>query len=155
MFDLGWPEMLVIVVVALLVIGPKDLPTALRTVMGVVRRMRGMAREFHRSLDELARESGLDEVKREFDNVKGLGYDDDVRDALSPVDDLTPDLPSGNSILNPELAAPDAPDEKTESAEEGAERGETDRAEATAGDAESTSAEDEPSDSPAKPGGVA
>ncbi|MFQ5971418.1 MAG: Sec-independent protein translocase protein TatB [Alphaproteobacteria bacterium] len=154
MFDLGWPEMLVIVVVALLVIGPKDLPTALRTIMGIVRRMRGLAREFHRSLDELARESGLDDVKREFDNVKGLGHDDDVRDALSPVDDLTPDLPSGNSILSPELAARD---EKTASAEERAEKSESDRAEATAGDAEKTSSTtaEEPAVSREKPGGVA
>ena len=44
MFDLGWPELMLIMVVALVVIGPKELPNAIRMVMGVVRKVRSAAR---------------------------------------------------------------------------------------------------------------
>ena len=46
MFDIGWPELLLIMVVALVVIGPKDLPAAIRTVTTILRKVRGMAAEF-------------------------------------------------------------------------------------------------------------
>ncbi len=77
MLDLGWPELFVIVLVALVVLGPKELPGAIRTVSGLVRRARGLAREFHKSIDEMARESGLDEVKRDIKKMTEAEIDDD------------------------------------------------------------------------------
>ena len=65
-FGIGSTELLVIVVVALLVVGPKDLPRLLRTIGNFVAKVRGLAREFQGHLDEAMRETGIDEVK---DNV--------------------------------------------------------------------------------------
>jgi sec-independent protein translocase protein TatB len=69
MFDIGGLELLVIAVVALVVIGPKDLPVAIRTVRQWMTRARDLAREFQGGLDDIAREAKLDEVKREIDKA--------------------------------------------------------------------------------------
>lgn len=69
-FGFGYSEMFVCAVVAIIVIGPKDLPKVLRALGRTVAKMRGMAREFQGHLDQALKESGLDEVKKEFDNLK-------------------------------------------------------------------------------------
>jgi sec-independent protein translocase protein TatB len=62
MFDLGWTELLVIGVVALIVVGPKDLPMLFRKVGRFVGKAKGMAREFSRAMDQAADETGVNEV---------------------------------------------------------------------------------------------
>jgi sec-independent protein translocase protein TatB len=69
-FGFGYTEMFVIAVVAIIVIGPKDLPRVLRAFGKTVAKMRGMAREFQGHLDSAMKEAGIDEVKKEFDNIK-------------------------------------------------------------------------------------
>ncbi len=64
MFDLGWTEMLVIGIVALIVIGPKDLPVMFRTVGQFVGKAKGMAREFSRAMNDAANESGVKDVTK-------------------------------------------------------------------------------------------
>ena len=68
-FGLGSSEILVIAVVALIVLGPKDLPRLLRTVGHYMRKIQGMAREFQNHLNEAAKEAGIEDVKKE---VKGM-----------------------------------------------------------------------------------
>ncbi len=62
MFDIGWMELLLIGVVALIVVGPKELPVLFRTVGRYMGKARGMAREFQRSMEQAADESGLREA---------------------------------------------------------------------------------------------
>jgi sec-independent protein translocase protein TatB len=69
MLDIGWSEMLVIAVVAIVIIGPKDLPRTLRIVGRWIGKARAMAREFQNSLDDIARESELDEIKKQIKEV--------------------------------------------------------------------------------------
>ena len=69
MFDIGWSEMLVILVVALIVIGPKDLPRVARSVGRWVAKGRAMAREFQDAIEDMAREAELDKVKKEIEKV--------------------------------------------------------------------------------------
>ncbi|GEN63864.1 Sec-independent protein translocase protein TatB [Acetobacter oeni] len=69
MFDFAWSEFALIGVVALLVIGPKDMPVAIRTVAKAVRKMRGLAGEFQSHVDEMVREADLGEVR---DHVRSL-----------------------------------------------------------------------------------
>ena len=64
MLDIGWPEFAVILIVALLVIGPRDLPRALYTVGKWVRSARKVANEFQRHVDDMMREAELDDLKK-------------------------------------------------------------------------------------------
>jgi len=122
MFDLGWPELMLIMLVALIVIGPKELPNAIRTVMGVVRKLRATAREFQSGIDDLARESGLDEMKRDLkDNLEYY----DPGEALKNINESDKDLlgleddplAAGNSILDPSMK-PDTTDPETKGKDE-------------------------------------
>jgi sec-independent protein translocase protein TatB len=72
MFGIDSPELLVIAVVALVVIGPKELPNLLRSWGKWMTKMRGMASEFRGHVDEMVRQSDLDEVKKQLDAVPGL-----------------------------------------------------------------------------------
>lgn len=64
MFDLGWTELLVIGVVALIVVGPKDLPVLFRNVGRFVGKAKGMAREFSRAMHDAADEAGVNDIAK-------------------------------------------------------------------------------------------
>jgi sec-independent protein translocase protein TatB len=70
MFDISWGEMLVVGVVALVVIGPKELPGVIRAVGRGASKLRGMANDFRGQFDEAMREAEMHEVKKTFDDVK-------------------------------------------------------------------------------------
>lgn len=69
MFDIGWTEMALIAAVAIIVIGPKDLPMALKTVGQWIAKARAMAREFQGSVDEMIRESEIDKLKKDVEEA--------------------------------------------------------------------------------------
>ena len=70
MLDLAWSEIAVIAVVAIVIIGPKDLPEAIRGVAKGVQKLRRMAGEFQQQADELVREAKLDDVRNSIQEVK-------------------------------------------------------------------------------------
>ena len=69
MLDIGWSEMAVIMLVALIVIGPKDLPRLAREIGRWTGKARAMARDFHRAIDDMAREAELDDLKKAVDDA--------------------------------------------------------------------------------------
>ena len=75
MFDLGWAELLVIAIVALVVVGPKDLPGMFRTVGRFIGKARGMARDFQRSMEAAADEAGIKEAGETLRDVGNLARD--------------------------------------------------------------------------------
>ena len=83
MFDLDVSKMLVVGVVALIVIGPKDLPRVLRTVGQTVGRMRRMAAEFQNQFAEAIKEAELEDVKKEFTAIRDSANIDTSFDAAS------------------------------------------------------------------------
>ncbi|MEQ9329319.1 MAG: Sec-independent protein translocase protein TatB [Rhodospirillales bacterium] len=87
MFDIGWSEMMVIGALALIVIGPKDLPKALKTVGKWVRRAKDMAREFQSGVDEMVRESELEEARETLRNTSSL--DKKIADTVDPSGEMT------------------------------------------------------------------
>jgi sec-independent protein translocase protein TatB len=72
-FGVGYSELFLIAVVAIIVIGPKDLPHVLRGFGRTVAKMRGMAREFQGHVDSAMREAGLEDMKREIQGLKSIG----------------------------------------------------------------------------------
>jgi sec-independent protein translocase protein TatB len=80
MFDFGLSmgELMVIALVALIVVGPKDLPKMLRMVGRFVTQLRGMAGEFRRHLDSAIREAGIDEVKKEVKSMTNFTVTADI-----------------------------------------------------------------------------
>ena len=65
MFDIGWPEMMVIGILTIIVVGPRELPRVMRTVMGMIRKIRMMAGDFQNSMEDIAREADLADIKKE------------------------------------------------------------------------------------------
>jgi sec-independent protein translocase protein TatB len=78
-FGLGYTEIFLVAVVAIIVIGPKDLPRVLRGFGKTMAKMRGMAREFQGQLDSAMKDAGLDEVKKEFNNLKTMNPIESVK----------------------------------------------------------------------------
>ncbi|MFC7703341.1 Sec-independent protein translocase protein TatB [Plastorhodobacter daqingensis] len=92
MLDIGWTELLVIGIVALIVVGPKDLPIMFRKLGQITGKMRSMAREFQRALDSAADEAGVRDVARDLKDVtsgKSLGLDG-VQDAVKDLRSIDP-----------------------------------------------------------------
>jgi len=116
MLDFSWSELALIGVVALVVIGPKDLPKALRTAGIWVRKARTISREFQSSVEQMMREAELDEVKKELESVSSVNIAKEIEKAVDPTGDLAeslkpPEMPDLNKIVNESapLAPPAAP----------------------------------------------
>ena len=75
MFDFSMSEIMVIGAVALIAIGPKDLPVAIRTVSGLMKKARKMASEFQTHVDEMVREADLGDVKKTLAEVRSMNLD--------------------------------------------------------------------------------
>lgn len=69
MLDIGWTEILVILVIALIVVGPRDLPKVVRTVGQWMGKARGYARDFQRTIEEAADYTEMDAIKKEIDEA--------------------------------------------------------------------------------------
>lgn len=98
-FGIGTFELMMLAIVAIIVVGPKDLPKLLRTVGQFMTKVRGMAREFQGYLDDAARETGLDDVKKDI----GKMTDFDIKDTLDSVTDPKPkpDKPAAKTDFDP------------------------------------------------------
>jgi sec-independent protein translocase protein TatB len=120
MFDIGWSELVVIAVVALIAIGPKELPGVLRMVGQWIGKARRMATEFQGQFQEAMREAEMADLKKTFDDVKetASGFagnnimtslQKDVGDALK-VEDIntptTPELPTPETFAEVDAHIP-------------------------------------------------
>ncbi len=91
MFDVGWSELVVIGAVALIVIGPKDLPKALRAVGKMTAKVRGMAAEFQGQFQDAMREAEFDALKKEVEGINKAAQDA-TRVDFNPVDTLREEM---------------------------------------------------------------
>ncbi|MBO6719887.1 MAG: twin-arginine translocase subunit TatB [Rhizobiaceae bacterium] len=95
MFDIGWPEMLVVAIVLIVVVGPKDLPAMLRTFGRTTSKLRAMAGDFRKQFDDALKEAELGDVKGIVDDVRKLNPAADIKKALSPMEQAAKDVRSG------------------------------------------------------------
>jgi sec-independent protein translocase protein TatB len=84
MFDLAWSEIALIGVVALIAIGPKDMPVAIKAVAQMVKKARRMAAEFQTHVDEMVREANLHEVRDQINEIRSMDIKGKI---LNAVDD--------------------------------------------------------------------
>ena len=98
LFDIGWPELMLIGAIALVVIGPKDLPRALRIAGYWVRKARTMSREFQSSVEQMIREAELDEMRQELKKATEFDIEKEFHKTVDPDGSLaqsirSPDIP--------------------------------------------------------------
>jgi sec-independent protein translocase protein TatB len=84
MFGFSWAEIGLIMAVALIAIGPKDLPVAIRTVTAMMKKARGMASEFQGHVDEMMRDANLSEVKQEIDKLRRFDFRSAAENTIDP-----------------------------------------------------------------------
>ncbi len=111
MFDIGGLELLVIAIVLIVVVGPKDLPKMLRTFGRVSSQMRRTAGEFRRQFDDALREAELDEIR---EKARELDPRSDIRKAMNPIRAV------GDEIRSSLKTATAAPEPTVPSATQGA-----------------------------------
>jgi len=88
MFDLfSWSHIVILLVVALVVVGPKDLPRLMNMAGKWAGKARAMANEFRKSFDEMARQSELEELRKEIDELKKSNPITDIKESVSGVAD--------------------------------------------------------------------
>jgi sec-independent protein translocase protein TatB len=86
MFDIGWTELVLVAVVAVVVIGPKDLPRAMRFVGQWVGKMKRMSREFQNQFNEALRETELDSVRKDIEKITKIDPLGTVRKELTGIE---------------------------------------------------------------------
>ena len=99
LFDLGWSEILLIGTVALVFIGPKDLPKVMRVAGYWMRKARTLSREFQGSIDQMIREAELDEVRQDLKKATEFDLNKEFHNTIDPTGSLSeslkpPELPS-------------------------------------------------------------
>jgi sec-independent protein translocase protein TatB len=100
MLDLGWQELFLITLVALIVVGPKDLPLLIRSITGWIRGARKMAKDFQVSLEEVARETELDSFRKTSDYSFERSISDFVSNELNVDANVSKDEYKKENVIN-------------------------------------------------------
>jgi sec-independent protein translocase protein TatB len=112
MFDFAWSEILLIGLVALVVIGPKDLPRVLRAVGKWAGKARAVAREFQGSIDQMIRESELEDVRREMEKASSVNLTQEIEQTVDPKGEIQAALAgtAGSTEINMPAATQETSD---------------------------------------------
>jgi sec-independent protein translocase protein TatB len=123
MFDIGWQELFLVAILALIVVGPKELPRLMRTVMRGVRKAREMARDLQSGLDEVAREAELDDLKKELETTGDVAKQ--IESSVDPAGELDRDVQKQLSDAAEDLKESTDPDQPPKPSKPAGEAGET------------------------------
>lgn len=88
MLDIGWQELFIVAVVAILVIGPKELPRAVKAMAQILRKGRSMAREFQDGFDDILREAELDDLKKELSGASPSSLTERLEHSIDPTGEI-------------------------------------------------------------------
>jgi sec-independent protein translocase protein TatB len=119
MFDIGSSELLLIIVVAIVVIGPKDLPRALYKLGQVIGKAKGMARHFRTGVDAMIREAELEELQKQWakenERIMAATQIADTSSEMKPLaDEGVEQLPAPESGITDTVPAPETPPFQTD-----------------------------------------
>jgi sec-independent protein translocase protein TatB len=118
MFDIGWSELLIIGIVALIAIGPKELPTVLRTVGQYMGKIRRMASEFQGQFQDAMREAEMADVKKQFDEMESAASDlthfDPMADVQKEIDQALADESAASPAAETATPEHERPQHSTE-----------------------------------------
>src|ERR1700753_1167561 len=112
MFDLGWDEMAVIAVLALVVLGPKELPNALRTVSMLMKNARKLAGEFQSGVNDIIREADLEDARKKLAEVQSLNktsIQNAIEKAVDPTGEMKSALKEATTNVNQDPTGPTPP----------------------------------------------
>ncbi|CDZ51453.1 Sec-independent protein translocase protein TatB [Neorhizobium galegae] len=111
MLDIGWTELLVIAIVLIVVVGPKDLPPMLRAFGKMTTNLRKMAGDFRSQFDEALKESELDDVRKTISDAQRLNPTNALRDAINPLrqmgQEIRADLQKATQMPTPAVSETD------------------------------------------------
>jgi sec-independent protein translocase protein TatB len=149
LFDIGWSELLLIGVVALVFIGPKDLPRALRVAGYWVGRARTLSREFQSSIDQMIRDAELEEIRQDLKKATEFDIEKEFQKTVDPTGDVAQSIkpPEIPDYFEPASAQPIAPEPAA--LPEGALPASVEAVESTPAEAGGTVAEAQPAAQPA------
>jgi len=118
MLDLGWPEILVIAVVLILVVGPKDLPDMLRTFGRSTKKLRAMAGDFRKQFDEALKEAELGDVSDMINDARKMNPRSMLKDVIDPIESAGRNIKAGlddaMKSAGPSPSKPAQPDKAVE-----------------------------------------
>lgn len=112
MLDLSWGEIVLIGAAAVIFIGPKELPGAIRTLGKFMGKARTMAREFQNNVDDMIREADLEEVKKQVQSAQNVatggmsGLTGAIQNAIDPKGELQKAIAAPEALAAPSLSAP-------------------------------------------------
>jgi len=101
MFDIGWQELFVVAIFALIVVGPKDLPKAIRAITSWIRKAKMMTREFQAGVNDMVREAELDDLKDTLTDPVDIKKT--FTDAVDPDGSLAKDMSLSEDDLTPSV----------------------------------------------------
>ena len=110
MFDVGWIEMAVIALIALVVIGPKELPKAMRSLAKWTRKARSMAREFQSGIDDMVRDADLDDARKAVESAKSFNIGKTLEETIDPTGGLRDEASELEAEMAREAAEEDTGD---------------------------------------------
>ena len=88
MFDIGWQELFIVVAIAIIVVGPQDLPKVLKTITSYVKKARSIIRDFQSGIDEVTRESELEDIRNEAKKLAETSFNQEINEAVQPISEL-------------------------------------------------------------------
>jgi len=105
MFDFAWSEVGLIVLVAVIVLGPKELPQAMRALGRFTRQARKLAGEFQGHVNELIREAEIDDIKKSVSQVTTLNVGSEIEKLIDPANEIGPELDAAITKAQQEMKA--------------------------------------------------
>ncbi len=111
MLDIGWTELLVIAVILIVVVGPKDLPPMIRAFGKMTKRLRQTAGEFRAQFDEALREAELDDLKNSVNDIRSLNPANSLRETFNPLRQMSQEIKSDLERSTRPDAKPASPDD--------------------------------------------